>query len=142
MTTITVRSVQGYQQEIIAGDHILFADEPIDVGGDDTGPNPYELLLGALGACTAITMRMYATRKQWPLESIEIELTHSRDYAKDCETCAESDVKLDRITRRIELRGELDDSQRERLLEIARRCPVHRTFTEGEIEIVDEAVAD
>jgi putative redox protein len=141
MTTVTVRSVRGYQHEIIAGDHVIFADEPIDVGGDDTGPNPYELLLGALGACTAITISMYADRKGWKLEQVEITLTHRRDYARDCAACADAEVKLDRITRRITVHGDLDDTQRARLMDIARRCPVHRTLTEGRVEVVDERAA-
>ncbi len=138
MATVIVRSVRGYQHEIIARDHVIFADEPIDVGGDDTGPNPYELLLSALGACTAITIRMYADRKRWNLERVEITLTHSRDYARDCAECADQNVRLDRITRQITFHGELDDAQRARLMDIARRCPVHRTLTEGRVEVVDE----
>ena len=137
MLTVTVRSLSGYQQEIIAGDHVVFADEPVDVGGDDTGPNPYELLLGALGSCTAITLQMYAARKQWPLERLEIELTHSKDHARDCADCPESKVRLDRITRRIRLVGDLDAAQRQRLMEIAQRCPVHQTLTEGRVEVAD-----
>jgi putative redox protein len=137
MSTITVRNHTGYQQEIIAGDHVVFADEPVNIGGDDTGPSPYELLLGALGSCTAITMRMYAQRKGWPLQDIEIELSHAKDYRKDCEDCADSNVKIDRIVRKITLKGDLDDTQRARLMEIARRCPLHQSLVAGQIEVVD-----
>lgn len=129
MTIITVRSRDGYQQEIIAGDHVIFADEPIEVGGADTGPNPYELLLGALGACTSITVKMYAQRKGWDLQEVEVELRHSKDYLQDCIDCLDKDVKLDHITLRLSFKGNLDDEQRARLFEIAKRCPVHRTLT-------------
>lgn len=129
MTVITVRSRDGYQQEILAGDHVIFADEPTEVGGADTGPNPYELLLGALGACTSITVRMYAQRKGWDLQQVEVELTHAKDYAQDCIDCVDKDVKLDHITLRLSFKGNLDDQQRARLFEIAKRCPVHRTLT-------------
>ncbi len=131
MTTVTVRSRQNYQQEIISGDHFVFADEPLNVGGDDTGPNPYELLLGALGACTSITLQMYARRKSWPLEAVEVELTHRRDYAKDCEECAEQEARIDVVDVKIALRGDLDDEQRRRLHEIAQRCPVNQTLGRG-----------
>jgi putative redox protein len=131
MTTITVRSRHNYQQEIIAGDHIIFADEPVDVGGDDTGPNPYELLLGALGACTSITLQMYAKRKGWPLEGVEVELIHRRDHARDCEECAETETRIDVVELRLDLKGDLDAAQRTRLHEIAQRCPVNQTLTRG-----------
>lgn len=135
-TTVTVRSVNHYQQEIIAGDHILFADEPANVGGDDTGPNPYELLLGALGSCKAITVTMYAQRKGWDLQGVEVELSHSKEYAADCAACVENPVKLDRIKVKLAFKGNLDDDQRQRLKEIAKRCPVHQTLT-SQIDIVD-----
>ena len=138
MLTITVRNQQGYQQEIIAGDHVIFADEPVNAGGDDTGPNPYELLLAALGACTSITMRMYAERKGWPLRQIEVELSHAKDYVRDCETCVDKQARVDRITRIIRLTGDLDAMQRQRLMEIARRCPVHQTLTAGQVQVMDQ----
>lgn len=138
MTTVTVRRVRAYQQEITAREHVIFADEPIEAGGDDTGPTPYELLLAALGSCTAITLSMYAQRKGWSLEQIEIELTHDRSHAHDCASCAQQATRLERITRRIRLGGALDDAQRARLLEIAQRCPVHRTLSAGAVEIVDQ----
>ena len=131
MTTITVRSRANYRQEIIAGDHIIFADEPLSVGGDDTGPNPYELLLGALGACTAITLQMYARRKEWPLEGVEVTLTHRKDHSRDCAECDEKDARLDVVDVKVSVRGPLDADQRARLLQIARRCPVSQTLSNG-----------
>ena len=131
MTTVSVRSLANYQHEIIAGDHIIFADEPIHAGGDDTGPNQYELRLGALGACTSITLQMYAQRKGWPLEGVELELTHRKDYMEDCERCEENEARLDVVEIKLALRGELDDTQRERLNYIATRCPVNQTMSKG-----------
>ncbi len=116
-----------YGQRITAGRHVLGADEPTPVG-HDTGPSPYDLLLAGLGACTSMTLRMYAARKQWPLENVSVSLRHSRTHAKDCEDCETSSGRLDRIERVIELTGDLDAEQRQRLLEIADRCPVHRTL--------------
>ncbi len=123
-----------YAQRIVAGPHILSADEPGDVGGGDTGPTPYDLLLAALGSCTTMTLRMYANRKGWPLERVSVRLTHEKVHAEDCKECETREGRVDRIERRIELRGELDEEQRKRLLEIADRCPVHRTL-EGEIVV-------
>jgi putative redox protein len=136
MADVIVRSLGNLRQEIAAGAHTFFADEPVDDGGDDTGPNPYELLLGALGACTSMTLLLYARRKGWPLEGVEVRLSHRRDYAQDCEECVERPMRIDVIDRRITLHGALDDAQRARLLEIAARCPVHRTLT-GTVRIND-----
>lgn len=136
MAEVIVRSTGKLQQEIIAGEHTFFADEPVAVGGDDTGPGPYELLLGALGACTSMTILLYARRKNWPVEGIEVFLRHGRDYMRDCEECEDKPVQIDVIERRITLQGDLDSDQRTRLLEIAAKCPVHRTLT-GTIKIVD-----
>lgn len=119
---------KGYQTEILAGRHKLVADEPIPLGGADTGPNPYDLLVGALGACTSMTLRMYADRKNWPLEGITVRLRHKKIYAEDCEQCETKSGKVDAIDREIELEGDLDEDQRQRLLGIADRCPVHRTL--------------
>lgn len=138
MATITVRSGEGFQQEIQARGHRIRADEPTDVGGNDTGATPYELLLGALGACKAMTVRMYARRKGWDLQSVTVELEHSREHRQDCEDCDEREARLDRITVWLWFTGNLDDTQCRRLREIATRCPVHQTLT-GKIEIVEGA---
>lgn len=125
---------QGFAQEITAGPHRLMADEPAAAGGRDTGPDPYALLLASLGSCTSMTIALYARRKQWPLEGVTVRLRHSRIHAKDCADCETKDGTLDRIDREIELAGPLGDEQRQRLLEIASRCPVHRTLV-SEIDI-------
>ncbi|MGA8979372.1 MAG: bifunctional alpha/beta hydrolase/OsmC family protein [Pedococcus sp.] len=116
-----------YGQRITAGRHVFGADEPAPVG-HDTGPSPYDFLLAGLGACTSMTLRMYAARKEWPLENVSVALRHSRIHAKDCEDCETRSGRLDRVERVIELTGDLDAEQRQRLLEIADRCPVHRTL--------------
>ncbi len=118
----------GYRTEILAGAHRLIADEPVAVGGSGTGPSPYDYLVSALGACTSMTLRMYADRKEWPLESIVVRLKHRKVHARDCSECESKSGRIDVVEREIELRGPLDAEQRERLLEIADRCPVHRTL--------------
>ena len=123
-----------FQQAITVGPHRLTADEPIDAGGLDTGPNPYDLLLAALGACTAMTVRLYAEHKKLPLEQVAVTLRHQKIHAADCETCETKEGKIDRIDRTIAFAGNLDAAQRRRLLEIADKCPVHRTLT-SEIDI-------
>ena len=123
-----------YRTDLFAGMHMFSADEPRDVGGTDTGPTPYGLLTAALGACTAITLRMYADRKQLPLEGVTVRLKHDKIYAKDCEDCEQGKDRLDYIEREIELEGELTEEQRQRLLQIADRCPVHQTL-ESEVKI-------
>jgi len=123
-----------FQQEIISGRHHLIADEPKDVGGLGSGPGPYDLLLAALGACTSMTIRLYADRKNIPLTRTSVRLRHSRIYAKDCAECETKEGMLDRIERFITLEGDLDAEQRARLMEIADKCPVHRTLT-SEIDI-------
>jgi len=133
-------SARGFAQEITVGGHVLAADEPVEVGGTDTGPGPYDLLLAALGSCTSITVAMYARRKKWPLETVRVRLRHSRVYAADCENCETKVGWLDRIERDIELVGSLDEAQRARLVEIANKCPVHRTLT-SEVVIRTRLVA-
>lgn len=128
MTDVVVRNQHGLAQSIEIRQHRLTADEPLEAGGTDTGPNPYELLLSALGACTAMTLRLYADRKGWPLTSIEVSLQHERIHARDCADCDTRDGFLDRITKQISLRGPLDAEQRQRLGEIAERCPVQQTL--------------
>ena len=140
MTTVTVRSRHNYQQEISTGDHFLFADEPISLGGDNTGPNPYELLLAALGACTSITLQMYAQRKGWTLEGVEVELTHRKDYAADCADCEKETARIDAIEVKVSVRGELSPEQREKLMYIATRCPVNKTLSSGIKVVHTEAV--
>ncbi|MEO8070588.1 MAG: OsmC family protein [Acidobacteriota bacterium] len=118
----------GLAQQIAAGRHIITADEPVTRGGSDTGPSPYQLLLAALGACTSMTLTMYAERKGWPLERVTVSLGHAKVYADDCAQCESEGSRIDRVEREIELDGDLSDEQRQRLLEIADRCPVHRTL--------------
>jgi putative redox protein len=117
-----------YAQKISIGPHLLQADEPREAGGKDSAPNPYELLLAALGSCTSMTIQMYAERKQWPLQGVRVDLSHSRIHAVDCAECDSKEGMIDRIEVEISLTGDLSDEQRERLLEIANRCPVHRTL--------------
>jgi uncharacterized OsmC-like protein/alpha-beta hydrolase superfamily lysophospholipase len=134
--TVVVRETgQGrFQQEVTVGAHHFLADEPLEVGGLDSGPGPYDLLLAGLGACTAMTLRLYAERKALPLERVTVRLNHSRIHAADCADCETKEGMLDRIERAITLRGTLDAEQRRRLVEIADKCPVHRTLT-SEIDI-------
>jgi putative redox protein len=123
-----------FEQSITIGPHRLVADEPVAVGGRDSGPGPYELLLAGLGACTAMTLRLYAERKALPLERVSVRLRHDKIHAEDCEACETKVGMLDRIDRTIALEGDLDEAARNRLLEIADKCPVHRTLT-SEVEI-------
>jgi len=125
---VTESDARPYGQRIIAGGHQLVADEPAAIGGADSGPTPYDLLLAGLGACTAITVRMYAQRKGWPLRQITVRLRHQRIHGKDCADCETRTGQMDQIERELQFEGELTDSQRARLLDIAERCPVHRTL--------------
>jgi uncharacterized OsmC-like protein len=134
-TSVVIRGTgSGLAQEIIAGQHLLKADEPLSAGGGETGPTPYELLLAALGACTAMTVTMYATRKKLPLDGIVVRLSHSRIHAEDCFECQTDAGLLDRIDCEIDLTGPLAPDERLKLFEIAEKCPVHRTLT-SEIDI-------
>ncbi len=130
-----------FAQRITAGRHVLRADEPPSVGGKNSGPTPYDLLLAGLGACTSMTLRMYAGRKKLPLERVSVALRHEKIHAQDCADCETTEGRVDRIEREITLSGPLDAEQRQRLLEIADKCPVHRTL-ESEIKVVTALAAD
>lgn len=137
--TVTHTGTGKFAQTIRAGEHTLTADEPRSVGGEDAGPSPYDLLLAALGACTAMTLRMYADRKGLPLKGVSVRLRHEKIHAADCEDCETKAGFVDRIEREISMTGGLSPEQRARLLEIADKCPVHRTL-ENEIKVVTREV--
>ena len=123
-----------YSSQIRTRGHVLVADEPEDLGGSDQGPTPYELLTGALGACTVITLRMYANRKEWPLEAVRVRLEHEKVHVDDCDCETDRTGRIDMMTRAITLVGPLTGEQRARLIEIADKCPVHRTLS-GQVVI-------
>jgi uncharacterized OsmC-like protein len=123
-----------FKQEIVAGKHRLIADEPLSAGGGDAGPDPYDYLLASLGVCTSLTVGFYARRNRWPLENVTVSLWHSRIHAKDCEECETKEGMLDRIDVEIDMTGSLNAEQHKKLMEIAAKCPVHRTLT-SEINI-------
>ncbi len=125
---------RSFKQEIVAGRHRLLADEPESAGGNDAGPDPYDYLLTSLGVCTSMTVGLYARRKNLPLKTIKVSLWHSRIHAKDCEECETKEGMLDRIEAEVELTGALSAEQHAKLMEIAAKCPVHRTLT-SEINI-------
>jgi uncharacterized OsmC-like protein len=129
----------GFAQEIEIGPHRLKGDEPVAFGGTDTGPSPYDFLLAALGTCTSMTISLYAQRKGWPLDSVTVLLHHSKIHAIDCAECETKEGKIDRIEREVQLTGALTTEQRAKLMEIADKCPVHRTLT-SEINIRTRAV--
>lgn len=129
------RAISRLAQDVLSGRHRLAADEPVAAGGSDLGPNPYDYLLAGLGACTSMTLRLYADRKQWPLEKVTVRLSHEKIHASDCADCETKEGRIDQIEREIEIEGPLDAAQRQRLLEIAEKCPVHRTL-HSEIKIV------
>ncbi len=132
---IVVRGgADSFKQEIVAGKHHLVADEPVSVGGGNAGPDPYDYLLAALGVCTSMTIGFYARRNRLPLENIKVSLWHSRVHARDCEECETRDGMVDRIDVEVELTGSLSAEQHAKLMEVAARCPVHRTLT-SEINI-------
>jgi uncharacterized OsmC-like protein len=123
-----------FQQEITAGKHHFIADEPVNVGGSDAGPDPYDYLLASLGVCTSMTVGLYARRNHLPLENVTVSLWHSRIHASDCEDCEAKDGMVDRIDVEVELTGSLSAEQHAKLMDIAAKCPVHRTLT-SEINI-------
>ena len=125
----------GFFTELFANGHALVADEPVNYGGSDLGPTPYDYLLAALGACTSMTLQMYARHKKIPLQNAIVRLTHTKVHAKDCDSCEASDGKIDRMERSLELIGNLNQEQRQRLLEIADRCPVHKTL-HGDVDVI------
>jgi uncharacterized OsmC-like protein len=128
-----------FSQKIEIGSHHLTADEPVSFGGSDTGSSPYDLILAALGACTSMTIGLYARKRKWPLENITVSLRHSKIHAADCAECETKEGRIDRIELDIHLDGALTDEQRAKLMEIAEKCPVHQTLT-SEINIKSRAV--
>jgi uncharacterized OsmC-like protein len=132
-TSVSVDSAAtNYLETVRASGHLIQVDEPVSAGGMDAGPSPYELLLGALGTCKAITVRMYAARKGWPLESVRVNLSHDRRHAEDCLKCQDTAAQIDHIDVQIEFVGPaLSASQRQTLLAVAEKCPIHRTLTGG-----------
>ncbi len=125
----------GFTTEVVAGEHYFLADEPKSVGGNELGPSPYELLNAALGACTAMTIKMYADRKKWRLDKATVHLSYNKEYDKDSANPEDRSSKIDFFERELELEGDLSEDQRERLLEIANKCPVHRTLTDNSVEV-------
>lgn len=131
MSEVVVKSLSNLKNEVTYGPgHTLITDEPLAAGGEDAGPDPYTLLLAALGSCISMTVTLYARRKQWPLEGVIVRLRQSRIHAKDCQECGEgTEGYVHRIERSVIFEGELTDEQRARLTEISHKCPVHRTLT-------------
>jgi len=139
MGPVTVRAGASLRNEVETGRHHLVADEPVDAGGADAGPTPYDFLSAGLGACTSMTMRVVAQREKIPLEGVEIQITNDRMYAKDCADCSNKTGYIHRFDVRIKLLGNLTDQQRERLLSVAKRCPVAKTLT-SEIRIEESLI--
>ena len=131
MTVIVKSASPDFLENVSMGRHALQVDEPVGVGGKDAGPTPYDLVLAALGACKAITVRMYAKRKQWPLEGVHVSLSHAKVHAEDCANCDGALSLIDNIDVEIRLEGALSDEQRQTLLAVAEKCPLHRTLTSG-----------
>ena len=140
MSEVVVTSQSNLRNEVRYGEgHSFITDEPIAAGGEDAGPDPYTLLLAALGSCISMTVTLYARRKQWPLESVSVRLRQSRIHSKDCKECSQDkEGFIHRIERSVSFTGQLSDEQRARLLEIAHKCPVHRTLS-SEIVIVSKS---
>ncbi|HEU4874910.1 MAG TPA: OsmC family protein [Pyrinomonadaceae bacterium] len=137
MSEVVVTSLENLRNEVRYGaGHSFITDEPVAAGGEDAGPDPYTLMLAALGSCISMTLKLYARRKQWPLESVTVHLRQSRIHSKDCQECTQNqDGFVHRIERKVSITGPLSEEQRARLQEIAHKCPVHRTLT-SEIVIV------
>ncbi|HUE41644.1 MAG TPA: OsmC family protein [Chthoniobacterales bacterium] len=129
---------KGFAQKVQIGSYHLTADEPVSYGGTDSGPSPYDLILAALGACTSMTIGLYARKRSWPVQRISVSLWHSKIHAKDCDDCETKEGRIDRIEMEIYVDGELTDEQRAKLMEIAGKCPVHQTLT-SEINIKTRA---
>ena len=127
-TVVVEGPTSGFRAEVTVNGHRLTVDEPVPVGGTDTGPSPYEMLLAALGSCTAMTLRLYADRRQWPLKRAVVKLRHHKVHAQDCVDCPKKPAKMDVVDRVLVLEGPLDEAQRAKLVEIAERCPVHQTL--------------
>lgn len=137
MDDVVVTSQNNLQNEVSFGRHTFVTDEPLEAGGDDAGPDPYTLILSALGSCISMTVKLYARRKGWPLERVIVRLRQKRLHAQDCKECERSvEGYVHRIERAVTFEGDLTDEQRQRLQEIAHKCPVHRTIT-SEIVITD-----
>lgn len=136
MGEVTVKHLKNLQQQVITEEHSFISDEPVKLKGDGLGPNPYDLLLAALGSCTSMTLKIYARHKGIPLDSVEVNLSYKRIYDKDCKECSDKEKFLHKITNKIKLIGDLTDEQRQRLLEIATKCPVYKTLT-SRLEIND-----
>lgn len=143
MATVTVETLPDhpFATTVTTAYHTFLADEPASAGGEGLGPSPYELLLAALGSCTAMTLEIYARRKSWPLEAVSVRLAFDRIHERDAEDCDRPGARIERITREITLIGDLDEAQRQRLMEIAGKCPVHRTLM-GTPRIEDTLVDD
>jgi uncharacterized OsmC-like protein len=139
MGPVVLESGSGFRNDITAGKHRLVADEPVDAGGTDAGPTPYDFLSAGLGACTSMTMHVIAKRENIPLEGVEIHVTNDRMYAKDCVDCTSSAGYIHKFEVKIKLRGNLTDAQRERLLSVAKRCPVAKTLS-SEIRIEESLI--
>jgi putative redox protein len=130
MSEVTVTSLQNLRNEVQYAGHTFYTDEPVELGGDDSGPDPYTLLLGALGSCISMTVTMYARKKNWPLERVIVRLRQRRIHAEDCKECPQNtEGYVHRIERAVTLEGDLTDEQRTRLQEISNKCPVHKTLT-------------
>ena len=136
MGEVKVKHLKNLQQQVITEEHSFISDEPVKLKGDGLGPNPYDLLLAALGSCTSMTLKIYARHKGIPLDSVEVNLSYKRIYDKDCQDCADNDKFLHKITNKIKLIGDLTDEQRQHMLLIAQKCPVYKTLT-SRLEVND-----